>query len=79
MIINREQNGLFFQLEEVDWKGNWRELLNWVKSFQFKEQWEFDKMDNRWWICEELVDDFCEMKKKFIDEVLNPGQFNLEF
>lgn len=79
MIIEREQDGLYFQLESTDWRGYWQELFAWVKSHQVNIEWQFDKLDNRWWICEELVEDFSKVKKKYIDEVVNPGQGDLGF
>lgn len=75
MIIDRQQDGLFFEIEQIDFKGgNWKKLLDCVKAFR---RWEYDSDAKRWWICEEHVKEFFRLKKQLIDNKLNPNQISL--
>ncbi len=74
MIIDCQQNGLSFEFEEIDWKGDWQTLLEFVKAF---DTWEYSPETNRWWIAEEHVEEFSQLKKQLIDNVINPNQKNL--
>ena len=74
MRIDRQQDGLYFELEGIDWKGDWRTLLEFVKSYK---RYEYDEMNKRWWIGEENVIDFMALKRDLIDKYINPNQTEL--
>ena len=65
MIYEREQDGLWFEFELLDWSGDWRQLIAFVRQYK---RHSFDDENNRWWIGEEHIDEFRDHVKHLIDD-----------
>ena len=76
MKITNYIDGLTFTLEENDFRANWRDLLEWVKSLP-RDDWSYDETGNLWWIRGSHKVAFGEKRREFIDQVLNPNQTDL--
>lgn len=77
MKIERQQDGLYFIFDAIEWRiGAAYKIIDWVKS-QEKIFWEWNPDEKRWWIGERLIEEFYKKKIRLIDAVLHPNQLNM--
>ena len=70
--IKTLKNGLYFKLEKSDFKGLWQEFLKQVKRLPTwaYEPVELKNPDQCWFIGQDGTKKFYELKKEFIDDVI---------
>lgn len=73
----RDSKGLTVEFEKKDWRGNWREFIAEIKKWKPKDEWVFDHVTKRWWICDDRVQDFYDLKRYYIDQVSDKRQMDM--